>query len=261
MTAVLTVVAVVMAGLVMSRALGVMPASWAARAGSPTTDHPPLPADAAPVALATPEPAPAGEGGFAVLRHQPSGEPVGWDPCRPLRYVVNTTGAPAGADYLLTGAFAEIQRITGQVVVAEGATSETPSDGRELVQPDRYGERWAPVLVAWSTPAESPMLAGPVAGYAGAAAVDGAEPGTLRYVSGQVVLDAPQLAELSAGPAGLARARGVLLHELGHLMGLDHVDDPDQLMYPSTTMLGVEFADGDRRGLAAVSARPCRTDW
>jgi hypothetical protein len=105
------------------------------------------------------------------------------------------------------------------------------------------------------------MLAGAVGGFAGPVAVDGANAGSLRYVTGQVVLDAQQLGELAAGPAGIARARGVLLHELGHLMGLGHVDDPDQLMYPSTTMLGVEFADGDRRGLAAVSGRPCWTDW
>lgn len=224
--------------------------------------HPPLPADVSPRPLGRPQPAPAGNGGYAVLQSQPgSGEPVGWDPCRPLRYVVNRAHVPATGDHLLAGAVAELQAVTGILFVDEGTVDEAPADDRAPVQREVYGDRWAPVLIAWSDPVSSPGLAGPIAGYAGPQVVEGAEPDTLRYVTGQVVLDGPQLEELANGPAGLARARGVLLHELGHLIGLDHVDDPDQLMYPSTTLLGVEFAAGDLRGLAAVSGQPCRTDW
>ncbi len=72
-----------------------------------------------------------------------------------------------------------------------------------------------------------------------------------------MVLDAPQLADLATREAGLARARAVLRHELGHLAGLGHVDDPRQLMYASATPLVVAPGDGDRRGLAALGARPC----
>ncbi len=236
---------------------GVLSATRSVSAGQP-----PLPADAAATPLATPEVAPAGEGGFTVLlRQEGTGEPVGWDPCRPLRYVVNDEYAPPSGQYLVQSAVAELQRLTGQVFVPEGTTQEEPSDRRAAVQKDRYGDRWAPVLIAWSEPGAASGLAGPVAGYAGPQAVDGAQPDTQRYVTGQVVLDGPQLGELAAGSAGLARARGVLLHELAHLMGLDHVEDRAELMYPSTTLLGVDFAEGDRRGLAAVSGRPCRTDW
>ena len=231
-------------------------------ARSVSAGQPPLPGDAAAAPLAAPAPAPAGEGGFAVLQRQEgTAEPVGWDPCRPLRYVVNNEHAPPSGQYLVESAVAEVQRLTGQVFVAEGTTQEQPSDRRAAVQKDRYGDRWAPVLIAWSEPGASPGLAGPVAGYAGPQVVDGAQPDTQRYVTGQVVLDGPQLGELAAGSAGLARARGVLLHELAHLMGLDHVEDRAQLMYPSTTLLGVDFAEGDRRGLAAVSGRSCHTDW
>ncbi|MFC5998291.1 matrixin family metalloprotease [Quadrisphaera sp. GCM10027208] len=222
--------------------------------------HPPLPAGLSPVPLGTPAPAPAGEGGFHVLATD-AGQPVRWDPCRPIRYVVDDRAAPPGADYLLTSALAEVQRVTGFSFVREGVTDEVPADDRRPVQPERYGDRWAPVLVVWSDPSAHPRLAGDVAAYAGPQAVDGAEPGTRRYVTGQLVIDSPQLGEAAAGAAGLARSRAVLLHELGHLVGLDHVDDRSQLMFPSTTPLVTDFADGDLRGLAAVSGGPCRTDF
>ena len=230
--------------------------------GNPASAYPPLPDDVASAPLGQPEPAPPGSGGYAVLDVQPgSGEPVGWDPCRPIRYVVNRAGAPPAADYLLADAVAEVQRVTGLVMVLEATTDEVPGAQRPLVQVDRYGQRWAPVLVSWSDPVSAPYLAGPVAGYAGPQAVDGAGQDSRRYVTGEVVLDGPQLAEMAAGSAGLARARAVLLHELVHLVGLDHVNDPSQLMHPSTTPLVVDLGDGDRRGLAAVSGRPCHRDF
>jgi hypothetical protein len=225
-------------------------------------DVPSLPRDLSVVPLGAPAPPPPGDGGYAVLATQPgTDEAVGWDPCRPLTYAVNPATAPPGSEYLLLEALAVIQAATGLVVVDAGDTDETPDEQRPALLTERYGDRWAPVLVAWSDPAASPRLAGDVAGYAGPVTVQGDEPGTLRYVSGQVVLDGPQLAEMAAGPAGLARARAVLIHELAHLVGLDHVDDPAQLMYPAATPLVVDLAEGDLRGLAAVSGRPCRTDF
>lgn len=209
--------------------------------------------------LAAPAPAPTGEGGYAVLAVDDDG-PVRWDPCRPVRYVVRAPVAPVAAEFLVVDALAELQRVTGLVFVADGATEEAPSHTREPFQPERYGDRWAPVLVSWSDPASDPRLDGDVAGYAGPQAVQGVEPGSQRYVTGQLVLDGPQLDAMVAGPAGLARARAVVLHELAHLAGLDHVDDPRQLMYPSTTPLVVTFSDGDLRGLAAVSGGPCHRD-
>ena len=223
---------------------------------------PPLPEGLSSVPLGTPAVPPPGEGGFTLLGTQPgTGEAVGWDPCRPLGYVVNTGRMPPGGSFLLAEAVLELQRVTGLVLVEEGPTDEVPSQTRPATVPELYGDRWAPVLVAWSDEGVAPRLAGDVAGYAGPVTVDGDQPDTRRFVSGQVVLDGPQLGEMAAGPAGLARARAVLVHELAHLLGLDHVDDPRQLMYPATTPLVVDLADGDLRGLAAVSGRPCRTDF
>ena len=46
-------------------------------------------------------------------------------------------------------------------------------------------------------------------------------------------------------------------HELGHLVGLDHVQAATQLMYPETTSDLTDFAPGDRQGLAALGRGTC----
>ena len=54
------------------------------------------------------------------------------------------------------------------------------------------------------------------------------------------------------GP-GRGPSRGqTLIHELGHAVGLDHVRDPRQVMYPSPTRFSAQYAKGDLRGLAKV---------
>lgn len=59
-------------------------------------------------------------------------------------------------------AIAEVSAASVLQFVHDGATAEGPTDQRNLYQPERYGKRWAPVLITWSTPAETPGLAGKV---------------------------------------------------------------------------------------------------
>lgn len=197
--------------------------------------------------------------GWLPLQRQEGGAPVGWDSCRPVHYVVSGQ-APATLAPLLDAAVGEVSRATGLTFVADGVTGEPPTSDRASVQRARYGERWAPVLVAWSDPQASPKLAGSVLGYAGPVPDGGYARNDHRYVTGTVVLDAPQLADLASRQAGVARVRATMVHELAHLVGLDHVDDPRQLMYPTAPRLVVAPADGDRRGLAVLGAQPCFGD-
>jgi hypothetical protein len=139
-----------------------------------------------------------------------------------------------------------------------GTTEEQPTRDRALRQPWRYGSGWAPVLVAWTTPDQEPDLAGDVAGIGGSAAVDEGLGSRPRLVTGSVSIDAPDAERTLSrgGAAGRDVVRALLMHELGHLVGLDHVADPDELMHAESTGR-TSFGPGDLEGLAAVGAGRC----
>lgn len=181
--------------------------------------------------------------------------PVAYDPCRPIHVVVNSRTAPPGADALLAEALSATSIATGLQFIVDGPTDEAPSTDRSAYVPDRYPGRWAPVLVAWSDPAESSSLGGDVAGLGGSSPLS-TDDGTV-YVSGSIELDGPQMAQLAAGLGGTASARAVIEHELGHVVGLDHVDDPSQLMNPSGDGSVTGFAAGDLTGLARLGTGRC----
>lgn len=202
--------------------------------------------------LAAPPESSADSGAFAFVQTD-RGRPVGYDPCRPVRLVVNDTLAPPGADSLVQQAAVRVSAATGLGLEVDGTTDELPSDGRPLRQPWRYGSSWAPVLVAWTTPDVEPRLRGDVAGIGGSVAVPSAVTGRLRYVTGSVALDAPALTRLLARPNGRALVRAVIMHELAHVVGLAHVEDPAELMHDDNVGR-TRFGPGDLAGLAQVGA-------
>jgi hypothetical protein len=222
-------------------------------------DTPPIPADAQRDPLGTPPPAPAGDGGFRFLAHLPGqpDAPVTYDPCRPIHVVVNKASAPPGADRLLREAIHEVSRATGLVFIIEGPTDEAPSQDRPA-HDDRYGDRWSPVLVEWTTPARVPALRGRIAGVGGSTPRKGPTSGP-RYVTGTVSLDGPTMRRIVTRPDGHRQARAIVMHELGHLVGLDHVPDPSQLMYEDNVGQ-VAFGDGDLRGLHELGLGKCYLD-
>jgi hypothetical protein len=192
---------------------------------------------------------------YAFLGTQDDGvTPITWDPCRPIHYVVNPRTAPADGDRLLGEAIAQVSAVTGLTFVEDGRTDETYAPDRPAYQPGRYGRRWAPVLVDWP-PDLTPEGDRTVAGRAGPLWVRSPS-GRLVSVSGTVQLSGSSIATVSR-QLGDAYARGIIEHELGHLVGLDHVDDPTQVMYPSGTRMSVQFGPGDVSGLAALGAGAC----
>jgi hypothetical protein len=222
------------------------------------SDYPPVDEEVADAPLGTPPPAPASPAAFEFIATQDEGDaPVTWDPCRPIRYVVNPAGAPPGADALVDEAIARASAATGLVFVNEGTTDEPWKKDRDPYQPDRYGEKWAPALIAWSNETEVPGLAGYIAGLGGptARSVPGDAAGTMAYVSGQVVLDASDLGVAIGQPGGADGVRSVIQHEVGHMVGLDHVADPTQLMFSESTVL--DWGSGDLAGLHELGSGPC----
>jgi hypothetical protein len=188
---------------------------------------------------------------------------VAYSPCRPIHYVVRPDNAPPGGQQIIAESVAAVSRATGLKFVFDGPTAEGPSAERDAFQPGLYGDRWAPVLVSWTTEQESPQLVSgssgegrlKTLGLAGSTAVAyGEDP--YVYVSGQVKLNAPALAE-GEGQSGPGFISSVVAHELAHVVGLEHVDDPTQLMYPQAGPERLVFAAGDLTGLAKLGRGPC----
>jgi hypothetical protein len=221
---------------------------------------PPAGVGAFPKPLGHPAATPAGKGGYAFERTQEGSttDPVTWDPCRAIHYVVSGT-APAGAAQVISQAVAEVSQASGLHFVNDGTTTEKPSSTvRAAYQPNRYGARWAPLLIAWTTPTQEADLAGGNIGLGGGYGLT-APDGRVTYVSGDVSLDTPQIAqELARGGQKFVPAiRALVLHELGHALGLAHVSDPTQVMYPEARIQVTALGAGDRRGLAALGSGTC----
>ncbi len=204
--------------------------------------------------------APAGVGGFAFLNEQAdgSGRPVTFDPCQAIHYVVRPKGQPPSGPAMLASALEELSRATGLVFISDGTTDEAPSKSRHLRGGRSVRGAPAPVLIAWATSDEWPTLRGRIAGEAGPVmrSPDGSPRGA-RYVTGQVVLDAEDLAHSVSDRAAAAEVRLVLLHELGHLVGLGHVLDRNQVMFSGSQGLA-EYGPGDLRGLQQLGSGRCR---
>lgn len=196
------------------------------------------------------EPAPA-EDGWGPTYVDDRGRAARWDPCTPIHYVVNPGWIPHKGRADLTEALRRITAASGLQFVNDGDTDEMPSRTRPAYQPGRYGERWAPLLVAWVPSASTDLgLGDGVQGVSMAVAVPGKAAPSL--VSGQVALDASRRL---AGGFGPGTTDGeVLLHELAHAIGLGHVQDPTQVMYPQATNAESQFGAGDRAGLRALGA-------
>jgi hypothetical protein len=188
-----------------------------------------------------------------ILVNPETSEPVRYG-CAPVRYVIDPTHAPEGAIDDVHRAIAETSKASGIRFVYEGESDERPVEKRPAVQPDRYGDRWAPILVAWD------LGPSPVPGQVIQIGVGGSEwryneDGVPVYVTGALVLNAN--AGLRSGFGGETWGQ-VMLHEFGHVVGLAHVSDPRQVMTPVLELRPAAWGSGDRAGLRALGiGSPC----
>ncbi len=196
-------------------------------------------------------------GPFAFIAHQegdPS-SPVGYDPCKPVRVKVNPLNAPAGFQGLVEEALARVGAAAGLRLEYDGTSDERPQWENEYVPAFLGAPRNRAGLIAWADADEVPELAGRVAGIGGSVAVED-QFGRTRFITGGVTLDRALFEELMTSDPGRSGARAILLHELAHMVGLAHVDDPGELMNADNRGL-LDFGPGDLQGLAKVGAGTC----
>jgi hypothetical protein len=193
-------------------------------------------------------------GSFAFIAHQPgaASDPVAWDPCRPIRYVINPAGGPAGGIGIAEQAVSRMAQVSGLKFEYRGKTGERPH-WNSPVLPIIGTHR--PMLISWATADEVPQLSGDVAGIGGSVPV-ATRDGGLRYATGGITLDAGSFAQLAEQPEGQAEERAIILHELGHVVGLAHVADPAELMNADNLGL-LDYGSGDLAGLARLGNGRC----
>ena len=196
----------------------------------------------------------AGTGKFAFLDTWGNGKPARWNPCTPIHYAVNVTGAPQGALTLVQQAVARLASATGASFVFDGTTSEVPDSSWGFGPSTSFPTGWQPLLIGFPTDAQSDLLDGENAGAAFPVTVEFSSTGELVDVSGAVAVDG-DLADILPMTFGGASVGSILLHELAHALGLGHVEDQSEIMNPTIgAWTPNTWGKGDAEGLRQLGA-------
>ncbi len=191
-------------------------------------------------------PKPTDLGQWRFLEKQGS-RPVSYDPCHSIHYVIRVGVGPLNGASLVREAVDRVRAATGLTFVFDGMTEEVPQyDDRRL--PDQ------PVWIGWAGEQETDLWnrEGDVVGVAASAPLTNAN-GHQVFVTGFAALRPDNRLPPTFG-AGETEG-SVLLHELGHVVGLDHVADDREVMFGSVShFTGDGYGPGDLRGLWELGA-------
>ena len=209
-----------------------------ARAAVPRAAHPitiVLPPQAfAHVASATPPSSLR----YALLPNGINGGITRWNPCAAIRWQINLHNAPKGALKVAREAVRRISLASGLHFTYAGTTKVIPQNN---FGGDGNGPGgWPPLTIAWALPGtgagHSDVLPGGqtvgMGGTISTATVDGTG-WDVRIATAYVVLDAHASKYFPANFNAQPSLGALLMHELGHAVGLGHAGDTHEIMYPS----------------------------
>jgi hypothetical protein len=194
-----------------------------------------------------------GTGSWSFLDKNDDGTPVGYDPCRTIHYVVHIGFGPLNAAEMAHEAVRTLSNATGLTFEFDGITDTVP-------QSDTLFDHDDPIWIGWASESETDLyqtVGHDVVGVGGSTFRQLRSGGPKQYVSGYAIVKPSSGLMPGFGPG---RSEGnVLLHELGHLVGLDHVTNPEEIMHAGVGPQSPNsYGAGDLAGLWQLgAARGC----
>jgi hypothetical protein len=181
-----------------------------------------------------------------------------WNPCQVITFRLNVAAVPASRRSAVA---AEIRTAVTRLGSATGVRYAYRGTTTTVPRTSNVARQGSELIVAVTTPSATDFgIGNGVLGYGGyrywqwtTTAANGRRTSGAAIARGWVVLDSAGLMRLTPG-FGAGNTRGnVMLHELAHVAGLNHVSDTRQLLHPTLSGSSPNgYAPGDRTGLRKV---------